>query len=708
MMSRLNGSATWASVALLIVASAAPLLQASQDQGGQDDRQRVFRTDVDLVEVDVVVRGRDGKPVHGLRPEDFTLLDRGRPVSVTAFQEIARASEDLGEPSSFPPTLRHDVVTNTAPAASRLVALVLDDLHTYRNRTDTVKDIARDVVAKLGPHSSMALLFTSGDDGVEVTSDQSQLLAAIDRFKARKPVPKPYVGCDPRAVFVEPGTVAPMGCDLQETNANLDSYRTLESAARLLMTGTQRRKAFVLVSEGVAKDLHGLFDVGRTISPLIGSADNYVTDLNVQPPTPVHDNALLDMMEAMRRANIATYAIDPRGHVSSDEMLRECFPATLDCLGDGPGQLPAWHGWIYQAQDGLNLVSEASGGFGIVNTDDFTGGIDRILTDLDNYYLLGFAPEDRTTPGYRRLEVKVNRPDLAVRYRRGYDMRPVDEATPSRSRDPLVNLLSSALPTDNVPLRLAATVLPRSASRARVALTIEISEPRAQMEEGGLLRDSVRYTVAAVDLEGAKIAERFGQEIVFALRARPGAPADRVTYQLLKEIELPPGRYQLRAALTSDKMDAGGSVHLPIEVPDYRKEPLVVSPFTLGYADGSRVPQAPEGRYSAIETRARAPASQILPFTPTLDRQFVQADVLWLYFELWRAEPRRDVAVRLAAVDAADRIAASFDQTVAASDDSKVGMKLPLANLAPGPYRLRVLASDGERLVQREIGIVVK
>jgi hypothetical protein len=268
-------------------------------------------------------------------------------------------------------------------------------------------------------------------------------------------------------------------------------------------------------------------------------------------------------------------------------------------------------------------------------------------------------------------------------------------------------MLSRPLATADVPLRLSATVLPRSATRSRVAITIEISEPRADLEEGGLLRDAIRYSVAAIDLQGAKVAEQFGSEILFALRPRPGAPTDVVTYQLLKAIELPPGRYQLRAALESDQMDAGGSVFLPLDVPDFRDEALVVSPLTLGYADGSRIPQAPTGgRYSGAFTAP--PASQILPFTPTLDREFVPADVLWLYFELWRAEPRQDVAIRLVAIDASDRIVATFDQTVAARDDGRVGMKLPLDQLTPGAYRLRVLASDGERLAQQEVGVLVK
>jgi hypothetical protein len=109
---------------------------------------------------------------------------------------------------------------------------------------------------------------------------------------------------------------------------------------------------------------------------------------------------------------------------------------------------------------------------------------------------------------------------------------------------------------------------------------------------------------------------------------------------------------------------------------------------------------------SALNTRP--PAAGILPFAPTLDRAFTQSDVLWLYFELWRSEPRREVAVRLAAVDSSDQIVAAFDQTVGARSDGKVGIKLPLDRLAPGPYRLRVLASDGNRLAQQEVGVLVR
>ena len=62
-----------------------------------------------------------------------------------------------------------------------------------------------------------------------------------------------------------------------------------------------------------------------------------------------------------------------------------------------------WSSWVRRAQHGLEHISEAAGGFAIVNTNDFAGGISKIVNELDNYYLLGFYPADTKTAGYRTL-----------------------------------------------------------------------------------------------------------------------------------------------------------------------------------------------------------------------------------------------------------------------------------------------------------------
>src|SRR6185436_9601403 len=167
---------------LLLAAGTTMVAAAAQ----QPQRPPVFRTNTELVEIDVVVIDKDGKRVHGLTKDDFILKDRKKPQTIETFTELQREIEREQELPPLPAETRVDVATNTSAKAGRLVVMVLDDLHTWRGRADTVKDIAREVVGKLGPESSMALIQTGGEHGVEVTDDRSRLLSSIEKFKGRR------------------------------------------------------------------------------------------------------------------------------------------------------------------------------------------------------------------------------------------------------------------------------------------------------------------------------------------------------------------------------------------------------------------------------------------------------------------------------------------------------------------------------------------
>ena len=95
----------------------------------------------------------------------------------------------------------------------------------------------------------------------------------------------------------------------------------LEDAARLLASGTPQRKAFVYLSEGVGKDLDGMY-----VSP--------VTPCEAKSPTNpcLHSVSLKTMMEAMQRSNVTTYAIDLRGEfgVYGVDSGRICVAALND------------------------------------------------------------------------------------------------------------------------------------------------------------------------------------------------------------------------------------------------------------------------------------------------------------------------------------------------------------------------------------------
>ena len=688
--------------------------------GAPAEQQRpVFRSSAELVQVDVVVRDRDGNAVHGLTAADFQVLDRKSPQSVEAFKEISRTVDATPAFSSyFPPTMKLDVASNRTAASERLVVMVLDDLHAYRKRDDKVKEIARKVVEDLGPHSSMALVMTSGRHSVEVTDDRSRLLEAIDKFKGERLVPRPMPGVDSRR-----------GGDLQEFQANMDLYGALRGAARVLGANDGRRKAFVLVSENVAKSLTGIF--GVTAAPGEPPPDGYgvVADaasvLNQVPVTAYHVNALLDMMEAMRRGNVATYSIDPRGLVTSQELMRECHPSPPGfsddpCLGS---TLPDWYSWVRQAQHGLEIISAASGGFAVVNTDDFASGVDRIISDLDNYYMLGFYTTDTKSKGYRQLEVRLPaHPALTLRYRRGYDLgRGTDEP---KNKSALLALTEGALPRTDLPLRVGAVPLPAGGRDARVPVTIEVTVPREKMQAAGAtLQDDIKYALIAVDMRGSKVKEAVGYAANMVLRPRDPSlpPPDTVVYQIGETLTLPPGRYQLRVSTSSAKVDVGGSVYLPIDVPDFSKPAVALSGLIVGYAGGPRVPS-----FASMPARGRGPARGAgpgrgmpgpakpvavvpdLPFPPTLDREFEVRDDIALYFEVVRRDKTVDVPVSVAFVDRDDRVVRKYDQKIPPTSNGKISVRLPLKEIGPGAFRVRVSVDAKGAEATAETGIVIR
>jgi len=703
-----------------IVLGATALALASRltaQQPAQTPQPPVFRSGVELVQVDVVVVDKDGKHVRGLTAADFSVFDRDKPQTIATFDEVSheRPREAASDPLLTRPA-RLDVGSNQTARSERLVVMVVDDLHIYKGRTERAQDIARQIVSQLGPQASMAVLFTSANRNTQVTEDRAELLAAIDTLQGRQSVRRPHQARDDQTMYASgEDSLARLNqigkaqeVSVQQFFDNMTQYKTLEDAARILGSDDARRKAFVLVSEGIGKDLTGVFD--RALTPCA---------------TCFHDHALGQMMESLRRSNVTTYAIDPRGHVSPQQLAIEAFPDPVGGLRDDPATGGfRWDNPIRQAQDGLTLMAEATGGFAVTDTDDFASGLHRIIEDLDHYYLLGFYPSDpgRTTgflaglaraagsgSNYRPINVKIpGHPEWTLRFRKGY--RPGGAPAPKVNKDPLVTLAAGVLPKADLPLRLYATVFPGERNIASVAAAIEITAPTKVLRgPDGKLHDQVSYGVLVVDEKKTKVTSRTNLAARIALKPRVAVPAlaadpnmpDLVSYQIPLTLELAPGKYQLRASATSTRLGKGGSVYLTIEVPDFAKEALTIAGVTLGYADGDRVPVA-----DIPKQRSRRDARA--PFAPSLDRTFTPADTLRLYFEVARRNPAGLVRTKVEILDGGDDVRAWVDREVPATDRGQVDVRLPLGTLAPRAYRLRVTAGDGANNAAREVGIVIQ
>ena len=67
------------------------------------------------------------------------------------------------------------------------------------------------------------------------------------------------------------------------------------------------------------------------------------------------------------------------------------------------------------------MLSEETGGFAVVNQNDFAAAFERLVDDNSAYYLLGYySTNDRRDGRFRKIEVRVRQPGLTVRARKGY------------------------------------------------------------------------------------------------------------------------------------------------------------------------------------------------------------------------------------------------------------------------------------------------
>jgi VWFA-related protein len=669
-----------------------------------------FRAGVDLVQIDVVAVDSDGHPIPGLTAADFTLLDRKKPQKIVAFEEVnrARATAVATEAPAPPSLVKADVATNRIPPSDRLVVIVLDDLHVFRGRSDRVKDIAHQVLDALGPGSSISVLFTSGRQSLEFSRDRSELLGAIDTFVGQSAVRRPNPGSETekpgnkvlndsigggKMVMTGPVTDA---AGLQKFFDDMTLHRTMDDAARMLIGAEGGRKAFVLISEATGNDLDQMFKTEATPCDI---KSHYISPCH-------HQRSLLYAVEAMQRANVSLYVFDSRGYVPNESILLECAPTAgvrLDpCVG---GAIADPHNWIRNGQHGFEITAAAAGGFAVTNSDDFSGGVARMLAEIDHYYLLGFTPSDPKGRGFRPVNVTIDRPGVTLHFRQGYSTGDESPTAAEKDKDPLVAMSAGLLPKTDVPLRLMATPLsPAPAGSAgktatRVVALIEASLPRAEiLAAGQKAATELRYAVLAARLTDGKVITDVTNTVSISSvgEASPNADGDTVAVEIPVELALPPGRYQLRASVLSQALTRGGSVYLNVDVPDLTHTPIALGGPTVSSVERVRVSMA---------TGPSAPLG--LPFTPSLDREFARTETLRVFCPVTRADTSRTLQATVEVIDAADRVAVSSHQQVAPAGVA-IDASLPLKELVTAAYRLRVTVTDGRATAQREVGIVIK
>ena len=494
------------------------------------DPQPIFRTGVDLVRLDVSVLDKNRQPIHGLRAEDFTVLENGMPQPVVAF-----AAVDISSPppvaAEWMRQVGSDVATNRLDLR-RIVVIIMDDGMTSADdgAPKTARQIARDVVERLGPNDLAAVVFTFSGKAQNFTSDRRQLIAAVDSFTPKASlVAGRMTAAAPNA---RPGQLGPpvggppLGCVMPGGGENCLT-RTLKLVASALEETPVGRKTLVLISSG--------YPYSFTMENLEAASDI---------------NDLQRTFRQLQRANVNVYPFDPRG-------------LTAD-------------GIISDRIDSLHTFADHTGGRATVATNTPWEHVAQVFLENSSYYLLGIRPADGKSNGFRRVKIQVARPGAEVRSRAGYFV-----AAPARTgaKEPPTELekaFAGALPSGSLPVDVA--VAPFAAADGKQGVVVVTTGIRRPVRDATTL-EKLDVRTAAFNVGETK--ERAAHRQTAEITLRPHAAGER-RVEVYSRLTLKPGRYEIRSA--AETPGSAGGVFTQLEVPDFSKARLSLSGLVLGFA----------------------------------------------------------------------------------------------------------------------------
>lgn len=576
---------------------------------------------VTVVEVPVTVVDRNGQPVRGLTRDQFQLFVDGKKTDITGFEMLDMAT--LDEPREQAP----DVAQAPIPKAAFRNFLLLFDLSgSSPGSTGRAQAAAVEFVTKQMKRRDLCAVATFDvDKGTQLltsfTSDRELLQHAIANLvrpdviivadALRLAVParvdahtnRTVRGLDDRREAVRDAII---DVNARSSRAHQDYLRgristELQDLGKLaLMIDKQPgQKQVILLSEGFDAELvqgKKLTEGSQTLQERnenetqtaidrgeiwkVSSEERYGSS---HAAFEIREMALL-----FRRSDVILHAIDVRG-------LR--------------GEIDIANGLERSSNEGLHLLTRPTGGTVFENAADLRKGFQDVLDKQDVVYVLSFEAR-RTLDAGEFHEITVKVPAARggrVTHRAGYyepSSYPESQFAQTLS---LAGILMTDVEKKDVPLTITATPLP---SQANVPVMIEIPGDALVKEgaEGVVTADLYVYAFDIQNTVRDFLQQRLGVDLV-----KNGERLRNGSLRYVSTLELPPGKYMIKALVRVDESGRVGLSRQLVDVAGAKIAATFLNPVSTG------VNIAAPGRSEAAVAAFSTPRHRYVPVThPTL------------------------------------------------------------------------------------------
>lgn len=598
----------------------------------------------------------------GLSPEDFEIFENDNKQKITSFSFIS----SVPDPEAEKKAKADEFEIPPPPAAElkpseirRTIAIVVDDLSLSFESVEYIKRALKNFVRNQMQYGDLvAIIRASGGIGAlqQFTANKPYLYESIDKIKWKK-----NRGNGQLSVFkpfsVGSGDLDSKGYDtdvpsddIPNSEGSIDAFRkdvfvsgTL-GAMQYVIDGIKPlpgRKSILLMSDGF-----DIFNKGKS-----GLTES--TSITEKLDT---------LIDSANQAAVVIYSIDTRGlqtlnFTAADDLgsrpIQNNIPnpgdaATTAVTQDKTEDLARDRRNSFASmQDGLNYLAKQTGGIFVRNTNDIYGGIKTMLDD-QSYYLIAYEPDnenfDPDKDRFNKLDIKVKRDDVKVRYRSGFFGTSGEQTNTASvntsANERLNNALISPFPVSEIGVKLSSLFQGNEKSKLFInsLLYIDVSDLEFAEAENGRKKAVFDLLAANFDENGVptdQLNKTFTMEVtpeVFDRMKKEGF----IYYFTLPIKEA--GAYQMRVAIRDKATDKIGSQNQIIGVPKLKNKELALSGIALDNIPYNKWNNGFGSQYSRIATTNTDFEEDLPTTTDTAVRKFNRGTVLRYALELYNAK----------------------------------------------------------------------
>lgn len=594
----------------------------------------VLRAQSQIVRIDVEVTDSKGRPIKGLRADQFTITDDGKVEKIAAFsyadiEHMETAGPENSRPLVFPvdnsgPNVRPaeaEAISNEIHDR-RMIVLFFDMTSMATDDILRAHDAAEKFLKSQMSPADLVAVVTFGTNLsilANFTNDRATLEKAVAALVpgAASQLGNPlYAAAQNGEYDVQQDTGAAYTADETEFNV-FNTDQKLEAIENLteVLAGIPGRKALVEFTGGITQ-----------------TGEENRAELRAAT-------------DAANRADVSIYSIDARGlfaTVPGGDATASA--ATGNSMFSGASvfhQTDQREG----SRDTLATLSTDTGGRAFFGLGDLSDAFPKIESENSGYYLIGYnlPPDVKRNGSWHAVRVKVNAPGAHVRYRNGYYAPRDFQHLEKEDRDQqLADAMNSEDPEVDLPIAVETGMFRISDQQAYVPISAKLSSSALDWAKKHDRREAAFDFAAEVRaVPSGRIVAQLRDTITVHLDEQRYEQVSRSDLVYQGGVVLASGSYRLKFLAREDESGKIGTFEEPLSIPARSTSSMTLSSVLLS-SQLVQAEKSSEVRTEGEGIRARMTASPLEvqgeKIIPSVTRFFNQGQTLYVFFQAYFPE----------------------------------------------------------------------